>query len=171
MSLISWEHLVKLVNSCSQGHNSGLHLAKFIYCMWSSFLRMKKLGLNLILTKVNRVYDCSCSAESELIERVFISMWNVGLVECLAASFSLAKQHALFTLFMLSCHFYILCSIITLFIILFFLLQIVPFRLRFKCRTRVGEMDSLHHASQTRNSTCLKDAISNDSIWYGSWTN
>ncbi|XP_021897996.1 uncharacterized protein LOC110814747 [Carica papaya] len=44
--------------------------------------------------------------------------------------------------------------------------KIVPFRLRFKCRTRVGEMDSLHHASQTRNSTCLKDAISNDFIWF-----
>ncbi|KAL4603005.1 hypothetical protein ACB092_10G094600 [Castanea dentata] len=44
--------------------------------------------------------------------------------------------------------------------------KIVPFRLRFKCRTQDQEMDALDHASQTGSSTSLSDSTSDDLIWF-----
>ena len=46
------------------------------------------------------------------------------------------------------------------------LLQIVPFRLRLKCKTQYQEMGALDHASQTGCSIGMIDSASDDLIWY-----
>jgi hypothetical protein len=46
------------------------------------------------------------------------------------------------------------------------LLQIVPFRLRLKCKTQYQEMGALDHASEIGNSIGLIDSASDDLIWY-----
>ncbi|OMP05027.1 hypothetical protein COLO4_09104 [Corchorus olitorius] len=45
--------------------------------------------------------------------------------------------------------------------------KIVPFRLRFRCRTQGLEMDASNLGSQSGQSTGLIDSSSNDLIWYG----
>lgn len=49
---------------------------------------------------------------------------------------------------------------------LYFMLQIVPFRLRFTCKTREQEMDDANQVAQTVDSISLMDHTSNDLIWY-----
>ncbi|XP_059660509.1 uncharacterized protein LOC132306924 [Cornus florida] len=44
--------------------------------------------------------------------------------------------------------------------------KVVPFRLRFKCRTQNHEMDSSHYDSEAASSTKLVDSTSNDLLWF-----
>lgn len=48
------------------------------------------------------------------------------------------------------------------------ILQIVPFRLQFKCRTQDHELDKLHHQSGTGSSSS-GDHVSTDFIWWASF--
>lgn len=45
-------------------------------------------------------------------------------------------------------------------------LQIVPLRLRFKCKIQDKAMDAPDYASQTCSSPNLRDCTSDDLIWY-----
>ncbi|KAK9282531.1 hypothetical protein L1049_005451 [Liquidambar formosana] len=44
--------------------------------------------------------------------------------------------------------------------------KVVPFRLRFKCKSRNQEMDAPHHDSQTVRSINLTNSVSNELIWF-----